>query len=64
MRKTKLLKIYQDRKSGALFVRSTKVDENDDFVLKSAKDGKALGPKKTSNEELGMWIRKILEKCE
>jgi hypothetical protein len=53
--KSKLVKIYEDKKSGALFVRST----DDKFRLKSDTLGKALG-KNTSDDELGKTVRKIL----
>jgi len=63
VRKSKLLKIYQDRKTGALFIRSTKVNEHGNFVLKSDKYGKAVSGK-ISDAELGKAVREVLKNCE
>jgi len=57
--KTKLIKVFEDKRSGALFVRAT----NDKFRLKPHKYGKALG-KNASNDELGKTIRQIFNNCD
>ena len=63
VRKSKLLKSYQDRTRGSLFIRSTRVDENDEFVLKPDTYGKAVSGK-ISDAELGKTVREILANCE
>jgi len=63
MRKSKLLKIYQDRKTGSLFIRATKVNENGDFILKNDKYGKAVSGR-ISDAELGKIVREVLKNSE
>lgn len=60
--KSKKLIVYQDKKSGAFFLRSTRVKEGK-YKIKPAEFGKALGPS-ASDSELGKWTRKILEYCD
>ena len=64
--KSKKLIIFEDKRSGALFIRATKVKKvngKGKFVMKPIKDGKALG-KNTSNEELGRRVREVLNNCD
>lgn len=63
MKKSKLLKIYQDRKTGSLFIRATKVDEHGKFALKHHKYGKAVSGR-VSDAKLGKTIREVLKNCE
>lgn len=63
LRKTKKLIIYEDRNTGSLFVRSTRITESGEFKLKDDKHGKAISGK-VSDEELGKVVRAILANCD
>lgn len=63
MRKSKKLIIYEDKSTGTLFIRATKVNKYGEFVLKSDKYGVAKG-KNTSEAELGRFVREVLKNCE
>ena len=60
--KSRLIKIYVDKKTSSFFIRATK-GTDEAFILKDDSYGKALSSK-VRNEELGLWVRKILENCE
>ena len=62
-RKTKKLVIYEEKETGSLFIRATKVTEHGDFVIKSAEYGKAISGK-VSDAELGKTVREILQNCD
>ena len=62
-RKTKKLIIYEDRKTGSLFIRATRINRNGDFKLKDDSYGKAVSGK-VSDVELGKAVRKILQNCD
>ena len=62
-RKTKKLIIYEEKKTGSLFIRATKINEHGDFVMKSDEYGKAISGK-VSDAELGKTIREILQNCD
>ena len=62
-RKTKKLVIYEEKETGSLFIRATKVNEHGDFVMKSDEYGKAISGK-VSDAELGKTVREILENCD
>ena len=52
--KSKLIKIYQYRKGGQLFINATGIDDNGDFYLKSPprRYGRVL-PRSATDEEIG-----------
>ena len=61
--KTKKLIIYEDRKTGSLFIRSTKMAKGGKgFSLKKHSFGKAISGN-VSDEELGKTVREILQNC-
>lgn len=62
-RRTKKLIIYEDRKTGSLFIRATKIDKHGDFRLKDDSYGKALSGT-VSDAELGKAVRNILQNCD
>jgi hypothetical protein len=63
MRSKKLI-VYEDRKTGSLFIRSTKISEDGQgFVLRPHEFGKAVSGK-VSDAELGKAVRKIFLNCE
>jgi len=62
--KSKKLIIYEDRKTGSLFIRSTKLAKGGKgFSLKDHRFGKAISGN-VSDEELGKTVREILQNCE
>jgi len=63
--KSRLVKIYQARDGGQLFVNATGVDGNGEFYLKSPpKDyGKVLPPSAT-DEAVGKAVREVLSNCD
>ena len=63
-RKSKKLHIYQDKKTGSIFLNPTKV-KNGRFITKSPpKDyGDALSGK-VSDVELGKAVKKALKECD
>jgi hypothetical protein len=61
--KSKKLIIYEDRKSGSLFIRSTKIDKDGEFRLKDDSFGKAISGN-ISDAELGKAVREILQNCD
>ena len=61
--KTKKLIIYEDRKTGSLFIRSTKIDKQGKFKLKDDNYGKAISGN-VSDAELGKTVRAILKNCD
>ena len=63
MRRTKKLIIYEDRKTGSLFIRATKIDKHGKFRLKNDSYGKAISGN-VSDEELGKVVREILQNCD
>ena len=63
MKKTRKLIIYEDRKTGSLFVRATKIDKKGEFKLKDDTFGKAISGNATDNE-LGKAVREILQNCD
>jgi hypothetical protein len=63
LRRTKKLIIYEDRKTGSLFIRATRIDENDQFKLKDDSYGKAISGNVT-DIELGKTVRTILKNCD
>lgn len=63
MTKSRKLIIYEDKKTGSLFIRSTRVNDRGQFVLKDHNYGKAISGN-VSNDELGRVVREILQKCE
>jgi hypothetical protein len=61
--KSKQLVIYEDKRTGSLFIRATR-DKNGNFVLKSSDEcGKAISGK-VSDDELGRAVREVLQNCE
>jgi len=61
---SKKLSIYEDRKTGSLFLRANRTTSNPKgFATKDTEYGKALS-RKVSDEELGSWVRKILQNCD
>ena len=60
--KSKKLIVYQDKKSNALFFRSTAFKDGK-FRLKDDKFGKAISYNE-SDELLGKTLREILKNCE
>jgi len=60
--KTKKLIIYEDRKTGSLFIRATRISKGE-FRLKDESYGKAVSGN-IDNNELGKAIREILKNCE
>lgn len=63
MRKSKKLIIYEDRKTGSLFIRATKVDDGGEFRLKDKTHGKAIS-RTVNDSELGKTVRTILQNCD
>jgi len=63
MRKSKKLIIYEDKATGTLFIRATKVNKYGEFVLMPDKYGVAKS-KNTSDAQLGKFVREILKNCE
>lgn len=62
--KSKKLIIYENRKTGSLFIRATKIGKNGSkFSMKHHRFGKAISGN-VSNEELGKTVRDILQNCE
>lgn len=62
--KSKKLIIYENRKTGSLFIRATKIAQNGrKFSMKHHLLGKAISGN-VSNEELGKTVRDILQNCE
>jgi hypothetical protein len=62
--RTKKLVVYEDRETGSLFIRSTKISEDGQGIrLKADKFGKALSGR-VSNDDLGKTVREILLNCE
>ena len=62
--KTKKLIIYEDRGTGSLFIRATKISKGGQkFVLRDDSYGKAISGK-VSDTTLGKTVREILENCE
>ena len=62
MAKSKLVKIYEDKKTGSYFIRST-INKGGRFILRDERYGKAIG-KNVSDEELGRAVREIFKYCE
>ena len=60
--KTKKLIIYEDRNTGSLFIRATKIAKGE-FRLKDDSFGKAISGNVTDNE-LGKTVREILQNCD
>jgi len=61
--RTKKLIIYEDRNTGSLFIRATKIDAKGEFRLKDDSFGKAVSGNVTDNE-LGKTVREILKNCD
>jgi hypothetical protein len=61
--RTKKLIIYEDRITGSLFIRSTKIDAKGEFRLKHDSFGKAISGTVT-DAELGKAVREILQNCD
>jgi hypothetical protein len=62
--KSKKLVIYEDRKTGSLFIRSTKIAKGGKkFSMKHHHFGKAISGK-LSDAKLGRAVREILQSCE
>jgi len=63
--KSKLIKIYQYRKGGQLFINATGIDDNGDFYLKSPprRYGRVL-PRSATDEEIGRTIREVFLNCD
>ncbi|PKM99753.1 MAG: hypothetical protein CVU78_04625 [Elusimicrobia bacterium HGW-Elusimicrobia-2] len=68
--KSKKLIIYENRNTGTLIFKATKIDKCGDFCIISEKStgGKTLPKnitlsKNTTNETIGEWVRKILLRC-
>jgi len=59
MAKSKMIKIYEDSKTGSLFIRAT-INKGGRFVLRDAKYEKAVSGK-ISNTELGRIVREFLK---
>ncbi len=60
--RTKKLIIYEDRNTGSLFIRATKIVKGE-FRLKDDSFGKAVSGNVTDNE-LGKAMRQILQNCD
>ncbi len=62
--KSKLVKIYESREGGQMFINATGINENGDFYLKSPakQHGKVLPPS-ASDEEVGKAVRYALSNC-
>ena len=61
---SKKLIVYEDRKTGSLFLRATRTTgDPKGFATKDSEYGKALS-KDVKDEELGSWVRKILQNCD
>jgi len=61
--KSKQLAIYEDKRTGSLFIRATR-DKNGKFVIKSSDEsGKAISGK-VSDDELGQVVREVMQNCE
>ena len=63
MRRTRKLIIYEDNKTGSLFIRATRIDKQGEFKLKDDSCGKAISGN-VSDEELGKAVREILKNCD
>jgi hypothetical protein len=63
MKRTKKLIIYEDRKTGSLFIRATKLTQEGEFKLKDDNFGKAVSGN-SSDSELGKAVREILQNCD
>ena len=62
--KSRKLIIYQDKRSGALFICPTKV-KNGRFIIKSpTKDYGIAKSSNIPNEELGRYVKKFLKDCD
>ena len=60
---SKLIKIYVDKKTDSIFIRTTKPNEKmKGFVLRNHSYGKAL-PENVSDLELGKAVRAVLQNC-
>ena len=55
--------VYREKSTGNFSIRATKLNENDKFVTKHIRDGKAKS-KNISDAELGRCIRKVLANCD
>jgi len=63
MRKSKKLVAYNVKSTGQFFIRATKVNKNNEFVMKPIRYGKAKS-RKISGAELGRCIRDVLGNCD
>ena len=63
MRRTRKLIIYEDKKTGSLFIRATRIDKQGEFKLKDDNYGKAVSGN-VNDEELGKTVREILKNCD
>lgn len=61
MSKSKLVKIYVDKKTGSFFIRATEY-KNGRFVLRSHDFGAAISGK-VCDADLGRAIRSVLKNC-
>ena len=62
--KSKKLIIYENRKTGSIFIRATKIAKNGKkFSMKHHHFGKAISGNVT-DPELGQAVREILQNCE
>jgi len=61
---SKKLIVYEDRKTGSIFLRATRTTgDPKGFAIKDSEYGKALS-KDVNDNELGNWVRKILQNCD
>jgi hypothetical protein len=63
MRKSKKLVIYEEKSTGNYFIRATTVSPKGIFVIKPAIYGVAKS-RNITNEELGKYVREILNNCD
>lgn len=63
MKRTRKLIIYEDKNTGSLFIRATRIDKQDKFKLKDHSHGKAISGS-VGDEELGKAVREILKNCD
>jgi len=63
--KSKLVKVYQNKKGGQIFINATGINETGDFYSKSpASDfGKVLC-KGATNGEIGKAVKEVLLNCD
>lgn len=61
--KSRKLIIYESKEQGVLILNATEFKTNRYSMMNPTKNHGKILQAKTTNEELGKWVRKILNNC-